>query len=429
MDTTTEVSCAPLPSGNPFFPIVGIGASAGGLEAFTQVLKHLPATTGMAYVFVQHLDPAHASLLSDLLARTTPMNVREAREGMEVEANHVYVIAPNTDLTLEQSTLKLAPQTKTEGQHLSIDTFLSSLAESSHHQAIGVILSGTASDGTHGLQTIKERGGITLAQDVQSARASSMPQSAIAAGCVDFIGSPERIAKELIRISRHPAVQQAYAAETEERDDGGAQREQAFWQILRVLRWRMDVDFTAYKPTTLKRRIERRMVLQQIDSQAEYLVYLHDHQAEVEALYQDMLIGVTSFFRDPSTFQTLGREILPRLVATKAAGSPIRVWVPGCSTGEEVYSLAICLLEFLAEDSLTVPPIQLFGTDLNPKAIDRPEQASIRQTHSECSLLRVWITSFSASMGAIRFARPSANCASSPSTIFSRTHRSPGLIY
>jgi len=369
MDTTTEVASAALPSGNPSFPIVGIGASAGGLEAFTQVLKHLPATTGMAYVFVQHLDPAHASLLSDLLARTTPMNVREAREGMEVEANHVYVIAPNTDLTLEQSTLKLVPQTKTEGQHLSIDTFLSSLAESSQHQAIGIILSGAASDGTRGLQTIKERGGITLAQDAQSARASSMPQSAIAAGCVDFIGSPERIAKELIRISRHPLVQQANTTETEERDDGGAEREQAFRQILRMLRQRMDVDFTAYKPTTLKRRIERRMVLQQIDSKAEYLVYLHDHQAEVEALYQDMLIGVTSFFRDPSTFQTLGREILPRLMATKAAGSPIRVWVPGCSTGEEVYSLAICLLEFLAEDSLTVPPIQLFGTDLNPKAI------------------------------------------------------------
>jgi two-component system CheB/CheR fusion protein len=371
MDTTTEVSCAPLPSGNSSFPIVGIGASVGGLEAFTQMLKHLPSTTGMAYVFVQHLDPVHASLLSDLLARATPMNVLEAREGMEVEANHVYVIAPNTDLTLEQSTLKLVPQTKTDGQHLSIDTFLSSLAESSRHQAIGVILSGTASDGTHGLQAIRERGGITLAQDAQSARASSMPQSAIAAGCVDFIGSPERIARELIRISRHPYVHQPSVVEAKAAhlDPDFSKWEPEFQQILHVLHQRTDTDFTVYKPTTLKRRIERRMVLSQTNSLSQYLIYLSDHQAEVEALYQDMLIGVTSFFRDPSTFATLGREILPRLVATKAAGSPIRVWVPGCSTGEEVYSLAICLLEFLAEDSLTVPPIHLFGTDLNPRAI------------------------------------------------------------
>ena len=363
-----EVPTVHVPSENLSFPIVGIGASAGGLEAFTQILGHLSATTGMAYVLVQHLDPLHPSLLSQLLARTTPMDIREARDGMVVEANHVYVIAPNTDLTLEESTLKLVPQTKTEGQHLSIDTFFSSLAENTLHHPIGVILSGNASDGTRGIQAIKERGGITLAQDTQSAHASMMPQSAIASGSVDFIGSPEQIATELIRISQHPSVQQVNATETEQHDDGGKKREQAFWPILHLLRQNANVDFTAYKQTTIKRRIVRRMVLQQIDSEAEYLVYLRDHQSEVDALYQDMLIGVTAFFRNPIASHALTYEVFPRLLATKAPLDPLRIWVPGCSTGEEVYSLAISLQEYLTERNL-LTPFQLFGTDLNATAI------------------------------------------------------------
>ena len=354
------------------FPVVGIGASAGGLEAFRELLRFLPDDAGMAYVLVQHLDPRHVSLLPDLLARATRMQVHEASEGMEVCADHVYVMAPNTDMTLSRGTLTLLPRTEARGQHLSIDTFLRSLAESRGAGAIGVILSGTAADGTLGLQAIKAEGGMTFAQEPTSAQFAGMPQSAIAAGCVDFVGSPEDIARELTRISRHPYVHQPSVAETEEEATPPVQafggREPEFQQILRVLGRRTDTDFTAYKPTTLKRRIGRRMVLSHINSLAEYLTYLSDQQAEVEALYQDVLIGVTSFFRDPATFQTLEREILPRLVATKATGSPIRVWVPGCSTGEEVYSLAICLLEFLAERSLPTL-IQMFGTDLNGKAI------------------------------------------------------------
>jgi len=355
---------------------VGIGASAGGLEAFTQMLAHLPARTGMAYVLVQHLDPAHKSLLADLLSRATQMEVREARDGLIIEADHVYVIPPNADMTLAQGVLTLVPQTKTDGQHLSIDTFLRSLAESQAERAIGVILSGAATDGTRGLQAIKAQGGMTLAQDVHSATFSSMPQSAITAGCVDFIGSPEQIARELTRMSRHPHVRQPQVVETDEAESappmqgqGLPAEEGEFQRILRVLHRRTEVDFTAFKPTTLKRRILRRMVLSQMDSFAGYLSYLSDHQAEVEDLYQDVLIGVTSFFRDPSSFAMLGHEVFPRLVETKSARSPIRVWVPGCSTGEEVYSLAICLLEFLAERSLTLP-IQLFGTDLNAQAIE-----------------------------------------------------------
>ncbi len=364
-----QVSSARLPAENLSFPIVGIGASAGGLEAFTQVLGHLSATTGMAYVLVQHLDPLHPSLLSHLLARTTPMDIREARDGMVVEANHVYIIAPNTDLTLEESTLKIVPQTKTDGQHLSIDTFFSSLAENILHLPIGVILSGAASDGTRGILAIKERGGIILAQDAHSAHASMMPLSAIASGSVDFIGSPEQIAIELTRISRHPSIQQANATETEQHDDNvGKKREQAFWPILRLLRQNTNVDFTAYKQTTIKRRIARRMVLQQIDSEAEYLEYLREHQEEIAALHQDMLIGVTAFFRNPAASHALLHEVFPRLLATKAPLDPLRIWVPGCSTGEEVYSLAINLQEYLTERDLPTP-FQLFGTDLNATAI------------------------------------------------------------
>src|SRR5450759_379684 len=357
------------PALTPSFPIVGIGASAGGLEAFTQVLQHLPASTGMAYVLVQHLDPAHKSLLADLLARATQMEVREARDGLIIEADHVYVIPPNTDMTLSQSVLTLVPQTKTDGQHLSIDTFLRSLAESQAERAIGVILSGAATDGTRGLQAIKAQGGMTLAQDAHSATFSSMPQSAITSGCVDFIGSPEQIAGELTRMSCHPYLRQPQESAPHVRGQDLPEEERGFQQILRVLRGRTEVDFTAYKPTTLNRRILRRIALSQIDSFAGYLSYLSDHPAEGEALYQDVLIGVTSFFRDPSSFALLSREVFERLVETKSAHSPIRVWVPGCSTGEEVYSLAICLVEFLAERSLTLP-IQLFGTDLNAQAIE-----------------------------------------------------------
>lgn len=372
--TTPSERTSQMATEQSTFPIVGIGASAGGLEALKGVLRFLPNDAGMAYVVVQHLDPKHESLLPDLLARATRMQVHEAREDMEVFANQVYVIAPNTDMTLAQDMLQLVPRTEARGQHLSIDTFLRSLAESRASRAMGVILSGMAADGTLGLQAIKAAGGMTFAQDPASAQFAGMPQSAITAGCVDFVGSPEAIARELTRIGRHAYVRQPPVVETEEQvaspERAVPTREPEFQQILRVLRRRTDTDFSAYKPATLERRIQRRMALLRLDSFAQYLTYLSDHQAEAEALYQDVLIGVTSFFRDPSTFQTLAQEILPRLLATKATRSSLRVWVPGCSTGEEVYSLAICLLEALDENALPLPPLQLFGTDLNPQAIE-----------------------------------------------------------
>ncbi len=356
------------------FPVVGIGASAGGLEAFQAFLGALPDDAGMAYVVVQHLDPRRESLLPELLARVTHMPVHEAREGMEVAVNQIYVIAPNTDMTLGHGRLQLVPRTEMAGLHLSIDTFLRSLARSRTTGAMGVILSGTASDGTLGLQAIKDEGGMTFVQDPASAQFAAMPQSAITAGSVDFIGSPEAIARELARISHHPYVRQTAVAQITAASASSQLalfngREPEFPQVVRLLSRQTGTDFTAYKPTMLHRRIQRRMALAQIDHIAPYLAYLSDRPEEVKALYQDMLIGVTSFFRDTITFETLQQKVLPLIVAEKATHAPLRVWVPGCSTGQEVYSLAICILEFLAAHALSTS-LQLFGTDLNAQAIE-----------------------------------------------------------
>ena len=360
------------PSLPPAFPIVGIGASAGGLEVFREVLRFLPADTGMAYVFVQHLDPTHESLLPALLAQVTPMAVREACPDVVVKANQVYVITPNTDLQLMQGRLTLHPATKTRGQHLAIDTFLCSLAEDRTTQAIGVLLSGMASDGTAGLEAIKAHGGSTLAQDA-SASFSMMPQHAIDAGCVDFIGSPEEIARELLRISRQFAGQPPPKAQTKTPSTPSArvlpEQEQVLGQMLRLLRQKTGVDFRAYKTTTLTRRMQHRMAALQIESVAAYLSALRDRPDEAYALQQAILIGVTSFFRDPMTCPLLTRVAFPRLLETTALHAPLRVWIPGCSTGEEVYSLVICWLEFL-DAYAEKRPIQVFGTDLNLQAIE-----------------------------------------------------------
>ena len=366
MDTTTACSASHEPSaGRPAFPVVGIGASAGGLEAFTQLFEHLPATTGMAYVVIQHLDPSHPSLLPGLLARITRMPVREGQDGLTVEPDHVYVIPSNVDMTLEQGTLTLRPRTQRSGQHFAIDTFFRSLAHDRQQQAIGVLLSGTASDGTLGLQAIKAAGGITFAQDAHTAAFPQMPQSAIAVGCVDRVLPPEETARELVRLSAHP-----YVAQPEELNELPPGEEQSLTALLRLLRTEKGVDFLAYKPATLKRRILHRMAVQHLDRLADYVAYLETHQDEVEALYQNVLIHVTSFFRDPDAFDALRRLAFPAMVERRAPGDPIRVWVSGCSSGEEAYSLLICLREFLDEHTLSIP-VQLFATDINQKALEQ----------------------------------------------------------
>src|SRR3989442_2975046 len=334
----------PQQSRRGFILFVGVGASAGGLEAFTQLLKALGPGSGMAYVLVQHLDPSHESALTELLAKTTEMPVREVTDATPVGPNHVYVIPPNVDMIIAQGILRLTPRTETRGHHMPIDRFLRSLAEDQRSNAIGIILSGTASDGTLGLAAIKAEGGITFAQDETSAKFDGMPHSAIAAGCVDFVLPPDAIAGELARIRAHPYLAPSSSSRTAELvPDGDPQLK----DILHLLRTANEVDFSDYKPATVKRRILRRMALHKIGELKEYVLFLRHHPSEVEALYEDILINVTSFFRNPDAFEALKAEVFPSILKRRSPEEPVRVWVPGCSTGEETYSQAIALLEFL----------------------------------------------------------------------------------
>src|SRR6266852_1094004 len=357
----------PHQSRRALFPIVGVGASAGGLEAFTQLLKALPPRTGMAYVLVQHLDPTHESVLTELLTKTTEMPVRQVTDATLVEHNHVYVIPPNVDMFISQGLLRLMARTEARGHHMPIDGFLRSLAEDQGSNAIGVILSGTASDGTLGLAAIKAEGGITFAQDEKLAKFDGMPQSAIAEGCVDLVLPPDGIAEELARICEHPYLAHSPSSKIAELIADG---DPHLKDILLSLRMANKIDFSNYKPATVKRRILRRMTLHKIEKVKEYVHFLQRHPAEVEALYEDILIHVTSFFRDPDVFDALKTEVFPTILKRRSPEELIRIWVPGCSTGEETYSHAISLLEFLGDRKANIP-IQLFGTDLGQASIDK----------------------------------------------------------
>jgi two-component system CheB/CheR fusion protein len=349
-------------------PIVGIGASAGGLKAFTQLLQRLPANSGMAFVLVQHLDPKHVSILPELLAKATKMPVHEVKDGMPVEPNHVYVIPANVNIAIFHGVLNLMPRTEVRGLHMPIDFFLRSLAEDQGNKAIGVILSGTASDGALGLKEIKAASGIAFAQDPDSAEYDGMPRSAVAAGVVDFILPPEDIAHELARIGQHPYISHPKVVE-ESKSEPKAQSD-LMSKIFLLLRSTTGVDFTYYKQTTIKRRITRRMVVNKLDELGAYVKYLQENPAEVTALYQDILITVTDFFRDRDTFESLKSQVFPAIIKSKAPHEPIRVWVPGCSTGEEPYSMAMTLLESL-EGISKKPPILIFATDINEIAIEK----------------------------------------------------------
>jgi len=349
------------------FPIVGIGASAGGLEAFSQLLNHLPIDTGMGFVLIQHLSPNYESQLSEILARKTQMPVMEAQDCMRVEPNHIYVIPPNAEMALTQNLLRLMPREKTWGQHTSIDIFFNSLAQERGSKAIGIVMSGADGDGALGLKTIKVAGGITFAQCEASAQVSSMPNTAAATGHVDFILSPEGIAACLAKISRHPYV--TYP-EPEKTFEGLAQDKNPLKNIFTLLQADTGIDFTHYKHTTLKRRIMRRMTFYKLDMLEDYAKYLQSNPKEVEALAQEFLIHVTSFFRDPEVFQALIEQVFPSIMIDRAPDDPIRIWVAGCSTGEEVYSIAICLREFLDAQE-TVPKIMIFGTDISEAAIEK----------------------------------------------------------
>ena len=352
------------PAVNDSFPIVGIGASAGGLEAVTQLLKALPSNPGLALVLVQHLDPTHESALTSILARSTALSVTEAKHNMRLTPNCLYVIPPNKLLKIHDGRLKLSPRHEAESPP-AVDYFFRALAECEGRRAIGVILSGNGSDGTQGCLAIKSAGGITMAQEEKSAKYPAMPGSAITAGCVDFVLPPDRIARELARLAGHPYVTPPQRPEEPQRPA----EERAAEQVLLLLRQQMGVDFTQYKPMTLRRRMQRRMALHKLESLKSYADYLRANATEVKELYDDILIHVTGFFRDPAVFQALKKKVFPRLVRQKAPEDPVRVWVPGCSTGEEVYSLAITLIEFLAEHKLR-HPVQIFGTDIHDAALE-----------------------------------------------------------
>jgi len=332
----------------------------------------------MAYILVQHLAPTHPSMLSELLGRETELPVIEIVDGMSVKADHVYVIPPNTNLGILHGILHLMPRGEQPGQHLPIDFFLRSLAAEMSNRAIGVILSGSASDGVLGLMEIKAAGGITFAQNEETAAYASMPHSAIAAGCVDFVLPPEKIASELVRIAQHP-----YLAHVSVKSVNPLPSEEDHLRkIFLLLRQHSGNDFTYYKQSTILRRIKRRILLHKLERLEDYLRYLQSTPAEVENLLRDLLINVTSFFRDPEIFEELQNIIFPSIMQNRANNVPVRIWVPGCSTGEEVYSIAICLFEFLG-DMAANTAIQFFATDLDDEAVEKARRGIYAPTIAE----------------------------------------------
>ena len=355
-----SASSPPVPT---TFPIVAIGASAGGLEAFSNLLRSLPSEPGFALVFIPHLDPTHESAMVELLSRTTGLPVVQAAEGMRVQANTVYVLPPNCDMTIADGTLHLSRREGGRGHHMPIDTFFQSLADDQTSNAVGVILSGTANDGTLGLAAIRDAAGITFAQDTISAKYDGMPQSAISAGVVDYVLPPDRIAKELVRIQKQPSTDEFH-------NDAFDSKDRLMKDVFRLLKNFSKVDFIDYKIATIRRRILRRMNINQINDLRDYVKLLHRNPQEIEALYRDVLINLTSFFRNPEVFDSLREVVYPKLLADRPPSEPVRVWVPGCSTGEETYSHAICLVETLSELRIEVP-IQIFGTDLSDNAIQK----------------------------------------------------------
>jgi two-component system CheB/CheR fusion protein len=367
-DPSRRIAVRDGDSPRPSFPIVGVGASAGGLEAFTQLLGPIPPKLGMAFVLIQHLEPTHPSLLVEALARTTDMPVHEICDGMILEAGHVYVIAPNAEVSLQRGAFVVLPREHQLGKPaLPIDIFFRALATELHSQAIGVVLSGTATDGTQGLQAIKAEGGVTLVQDPATAKFSGMPESAIASGAVDFTLPLPDLANELVRLARHPYILAPGAAAEPSLP---TERNADLKAILVALRDAVGVDFSEYKGTTIERRLARRMAVRKTDTLRDYAVLLQENAEEAQALFDDLLIHVTSFFRDAEVFEALKTRVFPEIVRHKQAQDPIRVWVAGCSTGEEAYSLAIALSEF-QEDAPAKRPIQIFGTDLSEKAIQK----------------------------------------------------------
>ncbi len=347
------------------FPIVGIGASAGGLAAFEAFFSGMPLDTdpGMAFVLVQHLAPDHKSILTDLIQRYTRMQVFEVTDGMTVQPNCAYIIPPNADMSFLNGTLQLMKPAAPRGQRMPIDFFFRSLAQDQHERAICIVLSGTGSDGTMGVRAIKGEGGMAMVQSTDSTEYDGMPRSALATGLVDYELEPAEMPAQLIAYVSH-----AFQKPASTQPVSPPQLESSIKKLLILLRDQTNHDFSQYKSSTVLRRIERRLAVNQINSMEEYLTYAQQTPAEIEMLFRDMLIGVTNFFRDPEAFQVLEEKIIPEIFKNKPPGSLIRFWSPGCSTGEEAYSLAILMQERL-EALKKNYKVQIFATDIDSQAI------------------------------------------------------------
>lgn len=346
------------------FPVVGVGASAGGLEALEGFFSHAPANTNMAFVIIQHLDPRHKSIMASILGNYTDINVVELTDGMRVEPNTIYLNPPNKIVDILNGVLHLSARQEVHGSSLPIDYFFRSLSEDQKERGICVILSGTGTDGTIGLKAVKAGGGMAMVQDENQAKYDGMPRSAIDTGLVDYVLPVEKMVEEILKYVRHPYI---------EHPEKAATAEELFKdylpKIFTLIRSSTGHDFSNYKMTTIRRRIERRMAVHHIDRIADYVHYMRQDRTEVETLFKELLITVTNFFRDPDAFDILEKKVLPEMLKERDADAPIRVWVPGCATGEEAYSLAMIIVEAMQKYKKHFN-VQIFATDIDPDAIN-----------------------------------------------------------
>jgi chemotaxis methyl-accepting protein methylase/PAS domain-containing protein len=350
---------------NKVFPIVGIGASAGGLEAFEQFLRNMPPDSGMAFVLIQHLDPTHKDILAELLQRVTKMKVFQVKDATKVEPDCVYVIPPNKDMSILHGVLHLLEPFARRGLRLPIDFFFRHLADDQKERSIGIILSGMGTDGSLGLKAIKDKMGMTMVQDPASAKFGGMPGSAVDMGLADYIGRAEDLPAKLLAYVKHTAGSKARLA-SEEKTSGALEK------VCILLRAHTGIDFFLYKKNMLYRRIERRMSIHQLDKIVLYVRFLQENPHELDLLFKELLIGVTNFFRDPDAFDVLKGKAISMLLKSRMLDNTLRVWVPGCSTGEEAYSVAIALREVLDEvKSKAGYKIQIFATDIDKDAIEK----------------------------------------------------------
>ena len=346
------------------FPIVGIGASAGGLETLKVFFSSIPSDADIAFVVIQHLSPQHKSIMSSLLGKFTRMPVREIQDGMGISPNCVYLNPPDKNVAVFNRTLHLMEPIKSDGINLPIDFFFRSLSEDQKEKAVGIIVSGTASDGTLGIKAIKAEGGMAMVEDPATAKYDGMPRNAVKTGLVDFILPVGKMPEALIAYLKHPLLKSPGKTKTNETDT-----KNQLQKVFTLIRSATGHDFSQYKQSTIRRRIERRLAVHQIEKLSDYIFYMQKDSTEIQALFKDLLIGVTNFFRDPEAYQVLGQKVLPDLLQGKKPDTALRCWVVGCSTGEEAYSLAIIVSEVM-EKLNKFFNVQIFATDIDEAAID-----------------------------------------------------------